>query len=79
MSERINRRRFLKSSLIAGAGGLAALSAEEQILLAEEQKKKKKKYKSKHKLRKVDLSVLHEELQLEYLPVLNQQALQLLL
>jgi len=55
MSERINRRRFLKSSLIAGAGGLAALSAEEQILLAEEQKKKKKKYKSKHKLRKVDV------------------------
>jgi len=50
MPGRIDRRRFLKNSLLAGAGAVSALSFEEQILLAEE---KKKSAPSKHRLPKI--------------------------
>jgi len=52
MSEGMNRRRFLKNSVLAGAGAVSALSFEEQILLAEEKKKKRPK-PSRHKLPKI--------------------------
>ena len=42
MSEGMNRRRFLRNSVLAGAGAVSAFSFEEQILLAEEKKKKPK-------------------------------------
>jgi len=46
----MNRRGFMKNSLVAAAGAAAALSYEEQILLAQQKKKSKP---SRHKLPKV--------------------------
>jgi len=54
MARQMNRRRFLRNSLMAGAGVVSALSFEEQILLAEEKKKKRPK-PSRHRLKKVEV------------------------
>jgi hypothetical protein len=54
MSGKINRRKFLKNSFIAGAGAVSALSIEERILLAEQEEKEKPK-PSTHRPPKVEV------------------------